>query len=274
MIRVIVTVFMICMAFCSNAWNAMGHQLVAQIAYDHLTPEARKLFNQYNRSYNTVSPTKNFITASTWLDSIRSQDIHWFDLLHYIDIPFSRDETPLPSKDKQNALLGIKHARAVLSSSKSSRADKGLSLRILIHVIGDIHQPLHTATEISKKYPQGDLGGNLFFLGKNSIGENLHQYWDRGGGILLGKSQSKQVKHTAKLLEKKWSCKQAMLQKKPSQWINSSHNIALNQVYTIAPNTIPDQSYQLNTQNITQKQIHKAGCRLAFVLNQIAAAQG
>lgn len=255
------------------AWNSMGHQLVAQIAYDNLTPEAKKMCNEYNRSYSVISPSPNFVAAAAWLDLIRASDVHWFDNLHYIDIPFSNDKTDLPAPQDLNALWGIKQAVSVLSSDKSSPSDKGLSLRILTHLVGDIHQPLHTATKVSKRLPNGDLGGNLFKLKKNPIGENLHQYWDNGGGILIGQRSATQIKNKALQLEQKWSCTVANQQKEPKQWIDSSHQLALTQVYATKQKTTPSKHYQLNAQNISQKQILFAGCRLANLLNKIALIQ-
>lgn len=269
MIRTVYILLFWLVTLGSYAWNAIGHQLIAQIAYDNLTPKAKKIVNQYNRSLNKFSPSSNFVFAATWLDSVRTKDVHWFDALHYIDIPFSNDGTPLPSVQEMNALWGIKQAISVLSSKRSTTRDKGLSLRILIHIVGDIHQPLHTVSQISNKLPKGDLGGNLFKLGKNPIGDNLHKYWDNGAGVLVGQSKKFQVKNKARELEKKWSCSDAYKLKNPVQWVHESHQIALKQAYTLNPGTKPNKRYQLNTQNISQKQIFTAGCRLALLINNI-----
>lgn len=251
----------------------MGHQLVAQIAYDNLTPTAKKMCNRYNRAYNAMSPSPNFVVAATWMDKIRFKDIHWYDTLHYIDMPYTKDNTPLPQVSGINALWGIEQAIKVLSSNKSNDIDKGLSLRILTHLVGDIHQPLHTITKVSKRLPQGDLGGNLFKLGKNPIGANLHKYWDNGGGVLIGQTKKFQVKNKARQLEQKWSCAQALKEKKTRQWANAAHKIALTQVYNTVAYKTPDKRYQLNAQNTSQKQILFAGCRLANMLNKIASTK-
>lgn len=268
-------------ALKSYGWNAMGHKLVAQIAYDNLTPEARAMCNQYYKSHSKskkgrrerTSPDKVFITSAVWLDLIKRKDVHWFDTMHYIDIPYSQDTTQLPELSEINASWAIKQSVAVLSSKKASIDDKNMSLRILTHVMGDIHQPLHTITKVSNSLPKGDLGGNLFKLAHNPIGDNLHQYWDNGGGILIGPSKQFQVRNKAHQLESKWSCKLANAQGNPKQWINSSHQLALSQVYTIAPNQIPSKKYQLNAQTVTQRQILFAGCRLAKMINDIAKTQ-
>ena len=167
--RIIYTALLLLFNLNIYAWNALGHQLVAQVAYDNLTPEAKQMCDKYNAALDSFSPSSNFIVAATWLDQIRMNDIHWFDSVHYIDIPFSTDHTPLPAVPEINALKGIKQAITVLLSNKPSAAEKGLSLRILSHVIGDIHQPLHTVTKVSKHLPRGDLGGNLFLLAKKSM---------------------------------------------------------------------------------------------------------
>jgi len=256
--------------FNSHAWNALGHRLVAQIAYDNLTPKARQMCDEYSRSLDSSSPGLKFVSAAVWLDQIRGNDVHWFDNLHYIDIPFSKDQTKLPPIQEVNSLWGIKQAIAVLSSQKSRLADKGLSLRILIHLVGDIHQPLHAVTKVSKRLPKGDLGGNLYYLRKNPIGNNLHQYWDNGAGVLIGQSKKFQLRNKALQLESKWSCKLANTKKTPYQWIKDSHQLAVTEVYAINSHKVPSKRYQLKAQNITQKQILYAGCRLATVLNNIA----
>ncbi|CAM2903099.1 S1/P1 nuclease [Legionella worsleiensis] len=271
MMKRFVTAFLF--TFCcvpGFSWNATGHQLVAQVAYDHLTPEAKKMCALYNKAYNQISSTANFIQAASWLDTIRTKDIHWFDSLHYKDIPFSPDGTMLPPKQEINALWGIKQAITVLSSEKSSLVDKGLSLRILTHLVGDVHQPLHTITRVTKKQPKGDLGGNLFLLAHNPIGDNLHKYWDNGAGILIGKNTPAKLRNKARQLEKRWSCSEADKVIKPQEWIKSSHQLALTRVYTLKQYQVPDKRYQMEAQTITQKQLFFAGCRLANVLNNIA----
>ncbi len=270
MSRVFILLVLLSATFWANAWNAMGHQLVGQIAYDNLTPAAKLMCNKYNKSFNKVSRTGNFAVSASWLDTIRKRDIHWYDTLHYVDIPYTTEDLPLPKIPEINALTAIKQAITVLKSKKSTSADKGLSLRILTHVVGDIHQPLHTIARVTTKTPHGELGGNLFPLAKNPIGANLHQYWDNGGGILIGQAKSFQVKNKARQLEKKWSCSIANSQKKPKQWVYSSHNLARTNVYTINPYSLPSKRYQLNAQNISQKQILLAGCRLAALLNDVA----
>ncbi|MBA2648181.1 MAG: S1/P1 nuclease [Legionella sp.] len=285
------------------AWNAIGHQLIAQIAYDHLNPEAKqqcdkllakackqqdfkckpkmilsgRMSHRYGlqiSSHWTKCKKKKpllsncFVSISTWLDVIKYKNNHHFDTLHYIDIPYSLDGSPLPDIDGQNALNGIYQALLILKSSKSSEKNKALHLKILIHIVGDIHQPLHTITAVSALHPKGDCGGNLFLLGKNSIAPNLHAYWDRGGGWLL-KNNKPQILEKAHELEAAWSCGEDELGSTPEAWIKKSHDLAMADSYALNPGSVPTMQYQMRAQNIIQKQIFFAGCRLAYLLNTI-----
>lgn len=268
--RIVSLIVLSALACNGYSWNATGHQLVAQIAYDKLSPKAKMMCDKYNRSLDKIARSSSFVTSATWLDIIRYRDVHWFDSLHYIDIPFSNDGTALPPIPETNALLGIKNALTILKSNKTRINEKAVSLRVLTHVVGDIHQPLHTVAQVSSSLPNGDLGGNLFPLGKNPIGKNLHEYWDNGGGVLLGQSKLFQIQNKARQLEGKWSCKQATADKAPQQWVDASHLIAVKNVYSIDAGSVPSKTYQLKAQDTTEKQLFKAGCRLAMLLNEIA----
>lgn len=167
----IIYVLVLCLGFLNSyAWNAAGHKVVAQIAYDNLSPKAKDMCYKYLRSHRYNTPNSSFVSASTWMDDIRWREVYWYDVMHYIDIPFSSDGTRLPPVESTNAIKAIKQARAVLTSKKTTPSDKKLALRMLIHIAGDIHQPLHAVTHVSAQHPKGDLGGNLFFLGKTLWG--------------------------------------------------------------------------------------------------------
>lgn len=270
MLRVIFTFILGLVALNSAAWNIQGHKLVAQIAFDHLTPKAKNMCQTYLSVRSKQSLNARFLSASIWADMLRLRNIHWYDSLHYTDIPFSPDNTALPSIDHSNAVWGINQAIQILSSKKTSKADKKTALSLLIHLVGDIHQPLHAATRVTQQLPKGDRGGNLFALGTNHVGNNLHQYWDKGAGYFTGSSKLPKIKAKANLLEKKWPCALMELPPNPQQWADAAHQLAIHQAYQINPQNIPSKKYQSNTINTVQKQVITAGCQLALILNHIA----
>jgi hypothetical protein len=260
--------FMVC-SYSAYTWTALGHKLVAQIAYDNLSPEARQTCGTYFNIKNPLLLEFYFVRISTWMDDIRKKKVHQYDHWHYIDIPFARDHTKLPELSPINALWAINHALLVLSSDKEPTAKKALYLKILIHLVGDIHQPLHATTKVSRRLPKGDLGGNLYLLSKTPDAANLHQYWDKGAGMLTDK-QILSIILKARILEKRWPCSMSTQQQKPEQWVYESHEIAVNEVYTLRGHKRPSRHYQLSTQETVNQQIALAGCRLAYVLNTSA----
>jgi hypothetical protein len=103
---------------------------------------------------------------------------------HYINIPFIPDgeashltgpkfETPTI-----NVLFAIDECRDLLSEEYPSDQRKAIHLAWLEHLIGDIHQPLHSATLVHRAFPTGDRGGNLLAVRTRDGVKRLHAYWD------------------------------------------------------------------------------------------------
>lgn len=250
----------------SWAWNALAHRLIADIAYEHLTAHARETFDNYNNALNQVYKPESFVNSSVWLDDLSYKDIHWFSTMHYVDIPYSTDGSTLPPIQKINALWAIQHASKLLTNKYPTDFDKGIALRILVHVVGDIHQPLHAITRVSAEYPDGDKGGNQVLLRNNPIAKNLHAYWDRGAGLFVSDAFKKShIESEAERLERKWPCSDFSLNIDPAAWAQESHRLAIQETYHFPI----DSDYQLRAQQISEKRVVAAGCRLAKLLNQI-----
>ncbi|WP_412754046.1 S1/P1 nuclease [Legionella londiniensis] len=256
----------------AHAWNATGHRLIAQIAYHHLKPHAKKLFNHYNHALDNEYRPQSFVNSAAWLDALKYQEFNWFNQLHFIKGYFSLDNSPLPPEPTHNAVWAIQEAMRVLSSPRAGKFHKGIALRILTHVVGDIHQPLHTATKVSSRLPSGDLGGNLFNLASNPIASNLHSYWDNGGGYLTSKEgyRRQYVVKQAIMIEKKWPCDLLKTNLNPAEWVNESHDLAIRFAYQLQEGDSPSMGYQKKVQDISEQRIALAGCRLAAILNQLS----
>lgn len=249
----------------SFSWSAVGHRLIAQIAYDNLSRQAKITFNRYNRELDQGYMSKSFVNSSVWLDTIRWRT-HDYDAMHYIDIPFSTDGTPLPPVQSVNAVWAVQTSIKTLSNSDSTTVEKGTALRILVHVVGDLHQPLHAATRVSRQYPEGDRGGNLVILHKNRIAKNLHAYWDKGAGLFVGKRRYGQawIKQKAIVIEQHWPCNMRVVDMDAMHWALESNALAVQKVYLLR-----DKNYQHMAQQIVEQRIAIAGCRLAGLMNQL-----
>lgn len=289
--------------FCQPtlSWNAVGHRVIAQIAYDQLTPRTLRILNQYNRAVNQVYPSHGLIDAAVWLDAIRHQNINTYAAMHYINMPFTEDGSPLPTISTVNAITAIEQSIKTLQEPHHSMYQKGIALRILLHVVGDIHQPLHATSRVSESYPEGDRGGNLVELTQNSVAKNLHSYWDNGGGYLKCKSQyghhhrqknrknsfsafgltatwttttptkakkKCDFKKMARELERDYPCRSSPNLINPSLWATESHELGVRAYQWLYHNN-PDDAYQEETIKVVKKRIALAGCRLGFLLNQV-----
>lgn len=201
----------------ASAWGPIGHMTVAYVAYQNLTPAAKARVHdllKLNPDYaswekqipsGTSSDDRDlmlFMIASVWADDIKgepqysddgtddgntpdgassSQNVGYSDHLrhkywHFIDTPFSPDQTPLPAIPAPNAQRQIVAFRAVLGSSQPDEL-KSYDLVWLLHLVGDIHQPLHAVTRVTQAHPKGDAGANSVKLFGDGA-PNLHSYWD------------------------------------------------------------------------------------------------
>ena len=129
-----------------------------------------------------------------------------------------------------------------------SSENEGIStaLRLLIHYVGDIHQPLHSTSRVNHDYPEGDMGGNLFPL-PNELKE-LHAVWDSvlfefsGYPVLpMNDSLWDDLTQTAKKLNGKWMQHiqpEEILIQNPVSWATESYSIAKQFVYKYAKENV------------------------------------
>lgn len=263
---------------CSRAWNAEGHLVVAQIAYNHLTPSVRSNCDAliavpmtYSNAWST-----NFITSASWADDFKSQ--LGTGIWHYIDIPFSLDGTPTNgvTPDTFDVVRAINLCVQQLGSSSTSQSNQAVYLRYLEHFVGDIHQPLHASTAVSAAYPSGDAGGNDFTL--TGSWSELHALWDAGGGF-VNSSMSHPLTASNKTT---LSNKVAQIEtdypyvanpgviEDPMNWAMEGYNLAQTVAYVgITQGSSPSSSYTNSAQQSAERRLAAGGHRLADLLNTL-----
>ncbi len=205
---------------CSNlqGWNGAGHRTIAYIAYRQMDARTRERVDavltahpDYARWVQGIPDGDRalaaFLHASVWPDEIRSDPRYQNDPRepvigfaapypdqfrhqnwHYIDEPLTGEGARLEIDDAvnpdwreaPNVMTQIRAMEAVISNGKSSREAKAWALAWLIHLVGDIHQPLHCASRYTREGAQGkwenDAGGNRVRLAGPY--HNLHGLWD------------------------------------------------------------------------------------------------
>jgi len=183
---------------------------------------------------------------------------------HFIDTPFSTDGTPLPPIPTPNAQERIALFRTVLASSSPDEL-KSYDLVWLLHIVGDIHQPLHACTRVSKLDPDGDAGGNLVKLDCTRC--QLHFFWDD----LLGTGND--LPSVLKKARKLPNPKAALVAKMDEKaWVAESLAVARQVVYSppVGPNDGPytlTLDYQKKAGKLAKLRVALAGARLAKLLN-------
>lgn len=280
------------------AWNAAGHRLVARIAWDHLTPEARtetiQLLRQHpdherwlKRSGDDDADRKAFIEASTWPDEIR-KDARFYTA--GIDEPtplqpgfpdmdrrrgWHAESRPLDGPWPQAPVSGqlgkqLAALPAVLGSRDKPTVDRAYALPWIIHMAAEAHQPLHTSLRIDAEGNQDKLGQNLKVIDPHNPHKmyvTLHAFWDNlpGPSSLRGEALEK----AAQALVGRHARPARTVS--TEQWIRESWEIARDGAYPESGEAMPvitDAFYE-NSQKIADRRIAEAGYRLADLLNSL-----
>lgn len=221
----LVSILVLVTSMTSTAWNRQGHYAVASIAYSTLTQSERyqideilkyhPFYSQWRNEYQKAKKELHkyhpsitakeyaFIKAAGWPDDVRSRrwkSTYHHGNWHYVNFPCSPPDTLKTSDPIGSGQLMSKIEEALQSlkddTSTEQREDRAIMLAWLIHLIGDLHQPLHTVALKNHDYPDGDHGGNFFFIleTEDSYAINLHSFWDQrlgtqksvAGGATLG----------------------------------------------------------------------------------------
>lgn len=293
-------------ASLAHAWDPLGHMLVCQIAYDHLTPEAKTRIEAALARFNAEDKPDapyTFVTAGCWMDDIRSRtqpEFKQYAPWHYVNLPFTAEGLPLPDASAgANVITGVQKCEDVLAGRVNDPSmDKDQALVMLLHLVGDIHQPLHATSR------GDDMGGNKVKIGNLkdplvdlifSKGGNLHFYWDSAYRRVFQSGYATVsfeaplydratpaaghldavalVREQAAAIEKKFPPASFKNQGDAAAWALESHAIGFSLAYGQLPkSTGADgvklaEAYVKASREVAEQRIAFAGYRLAALLN-------
>ncbi len=172
--------------------------VIASMAYDQLPPDQRigwvdllkthPDFEKWQATAPGDAPDFDlgrylFMRASTWPDDIRKSGSPWdHPPWHHVDYPLHTPDYRLepPLADVPNALTAIAACKKILAEPGSIPADRAASLSWLIHLVGDLQQPLHSANVVNAEFPapDGDHNALLVFVSVAGSPITLHWLWD------------------------------------------------------------------------------------------------
>jgi S1/P1 Nuclease len=264
------------------AWGDEGHEVIALIAWRYLTPRTRaEVTALLAQDASQLTPTTDIAAEATWADKFRvrnpqTREWHFVNLeiegpdedtacFHHPPLPRGVAASAGPAHDCIIDKIG--QFRRELHDTSASPAERLLALQFLLHLVGDLHQPLHAADN-------HDRGGNDVAVqaGSNALG-NLHQYWDTVVVEQLGiDARALAARLTTRISARQ---RRRMSLGSPTDWAMQSFDIATSAVYGQLPAvSAPGEQLQLNdayrtrAAMIAEVQLQRAGIRLARVLNE------
>jgi hypothetical protein len=295
----------------ARAWDPTGHMLVAQIAYDQLTPAAKAgvdaALARFNAKDTPHDAPYDPITIACWMDDIRARQTPEFKQYppwHYVDLPFTADGMPVPDPSTgPNVILGLDTVEDILSGRTTNPAiDRDQAFVMLEHLVGDIHQPLHTTGRnddaggnkvkvANLKDPLADLifskGGNLHFfwdssyrrVARNGYATVLYEMplYDRARPVAGHAAFEPTIRTEATALEKEYPPAIVTEQGDALSWAKESHALGFDFAYGKLPATTGTKPVTLpadyieGARVIAEKRIALAGYRLGALLNQYFA---
>lgn len=240
----------------ASAWGKTGHRVVGQIADAHLSSKARVAVKR-------ILDTETMAEASNWPDFMKSDPSPFWQKTasawHYVTIPDGKTYDQVGAPPEGDAMTALDRFSATLRDRKASADDKRLALRFIIHIVGDVSQPLHNGNG-------NDRGGNdlkVTWFGKAT---NLHSVWDS----LLVDDEQLSFSEMATWLNARitpanvnaWSSAD------PKVWMADSV-IVREQVYPPSGDTALGYRYVYENTPRMELQLEKGGVRLASYLNNL-----
>jgi hypothetical protein len=288
------------------AWNEAGHMVVAAIAYQDLKvndPGAipkivailkeHPAYDQWEAQIDKPAFSAEdreiflFMLAARWPDEVRGvageDNPEW----HYVNFPYSPGAPSSPEDtvepDESNILQAYRENLEVLKDPEAEAADKAISLCWNFHLLGDIHQPLHTTKLVTTQYPmpEGDRGGTRFYIKAkpNSTTIHIHKYWD---DLVMKNMHFQSVRNRATGLRNRTELQRTALPELAEPafigWAKESYVLAKEKVYrsgTVGGSknrhngtTLPT-DYSSDVKPIAERRVTLSGYRLSDLMKSI-----
>ncbi|MDZ4754564.1 MAG: S1/P1 nuclease [Phycisphaerae bacterium] len=246
-------------------WGAEGHKIVGTIASAALTEDVAK-------KVRDLLGEQSIADACCWADEIRSDARYdWVKPLHFINVPRDASKIDLhrDGLDGQQVVSAITKYRDIVKDVSRPKSERAEALRLLLHFVGDIHQPFHVS------YKE-DRGGNMLSLSAFGEKSNIHRVWDtdlirrrlrdtKGGWAVMSADLRQAISDDQR---RKWTTGLD-----PEMWANESLTLT-RELYANLP-TLPndvDDVYYKRWMPTVNERLEAAGVRLGAMLNEILDA--
>jgi len=239
------------------AWGLLGHRVVGEIAESYLSKRT-------SREIKNILGHESLAIASNWADFIKSEpSFNYLSNWHYINLPAALNSEQLQSSlvrdTVTDAYTRIRFLSAQLKNRSLEHDKKVMYLRLLIHLVGDLHQPMHTGRF-------EDLGGNKVQLTWFGQPSNLHRVWDSD---LIG---SQELSYTEYARSINFINKARLFQLQNEDvnlWVEDSYKVSENIYANVKSGDKLSYRYIYDNIAFADQQLLKGGVHLAALLNHI-----
>ncbi|MGO9568743.1 MAG: S1/P1 nuclease [Desulfomonilaceae bacterium] len=285
-----------------QAWTKPGHMVSAAIAYADLKeqhPEVLakviEVLKQHPQFESKWAPKLEqvpaedrdlylFMLAARWSDDVRKKYPEYDrPAWHYVNMPFRPGGTGSSIPEGESIVRAFSDNRSAVKSAADVK-DRAVALCWMFHLIGDIHQPLHTVMLVTDQFPEpeGDRGGTRFYIRVTSSGKtmSLHGLWD---GLIIGSDKFQAVRNEATDLRNRPGFKredfaEQLAVKLFNDWAVETYNVAIEQAYrggTLKGSSDKNDGvflpsdYMDKAKAVAEKQIVLSGYRLSDAMVEV-----
>lgn len=253
-------IFISASLLCASAlqgfsWGQKGHDTVSYIAENHLTSVTKAAVER-------ILNGRSMVYYSNWMDNAsHTPEYAYSSTWHYKNIDADETYDNAPYHQDGDVTRAIRFQVATLQDDQSTPEQQATALKMLIHLVGDVHQPMHLGH-------RSDRGGNSWTLRYKNMNTNLHSLWD-----------SKLVEGVHNWSYTEWQqqidratpaqSKEILTPGTPEKWGEESYKIAT-EIYNTTPKD-SNQSFDYDAKwaPVIEDQLLKGGLRLADILNAI-----
>lgn len=241
--------------FASNGdWGKTGHRATAEIAESHLNEKAKKAIDELLDGYGLAF-------VANYADDIKSDpEYKEYGPWHYVNIAPDAEEYVVEDASERGDLIqAIRKCVSVLKDKESSKADKEFHLKMLVHFVGDLHQPFHAGHS-------EDKGGNDIQVRWFNDGSNIHRVWDSEMINFYQMSYTELALNTKDLSKAEIK---SIKKGKLLDWVYESRDMAEDLYAGVENGDKLGYSYMYEHMPTVLGQLQKGGIRLAKILNDI-----
>ncbi|MDE5552472.1 MAG: S1/P1 nuclease, partial [Muribaculaceae bacterium] len=152
-------------SFTAFGWGQKGHDTVAYIAECHLTPAAKSVVD-------SLLDGKSLVYWANWLDNASHTPQYEYSITwHYKNVDENKTFDNMPLCETGDVVSALNQQQAILADTTLSKEQRALALKMVTHLYGDLHQPMHLGRK-------SDRGGNRHYVKFFKSASNLHSVWD------------------------------------------------------------------------------------------------